>query len=476
MKLLCLLVVLVAWGCGPQHDGPPQVESEDQTFSNGATGAGGFTAGGQPGGNSGVDNPGGGSTDQNGGNANTGTEPPDGDVVSQFDDPDTGCGFGTIYGLICSKNEQMFVNGATVWVEAEDCNGNPVKPTVTSDSKGFYILKDVPNGLQTVHIEKDGWTKEYKVQVSNGKISDVTGVGHKECFQVVQCVETEQIMPVESKAVSGLADIVVFIDTSGSMKQEAKWVQENVNSFAQYIGGQQVDYRVVLIGKGFDLCVPPPLGGPNCTDGPQFRHIKEKVNSKDGLSKVIETYPLYKDFLRKGATTNFLAVTDDNSKKSASWFTAEANKLKDPGFSKPFVFHSIVAYGDVPFVGCIGGAFGGVEYLKLTDQTGGAKFPVCEKDWSSIFGKMAETVVNSVISACGYKLPNAKAVAAGNTYELTYKNGNGNMVLPKVGDPSQCGSGGWYFDNEEKPEKLMLCQASCNMLADGDLHLDVMCQ
>ena len=70
----------------------------------------------------------------------------------------------------------------------------------------------------------------------------------------------------------------------------------------------------------------------------------------------------------------------------------------------------------------------------------------------------------------------AKAVAAGNTYELTYKNGNGNMVLPKVGDPSQCGSGGWYFDNEEKPEKLMLCQASCNMLADGDLHLDVMCQ
>ncbi len=200
-------------------------------------------------------------------------------TVSQDDPIDGDCGYGIIYGLICSKTEQMFVNNAHVWLEAPDCDGVTVKRETMSDGDGFYTLEDVPSGLQTIHIEKDGWTKEYPVQVVSGKLSDVTGVAHKECFQVVQCEEDVQDMSVESSFLTGLADIVIFIDTSGSMRQEAKWVQENVNAFAQYIGNQLVDYHVVLVAKGYNICVPPPLGGPNCTDGPKFRHIQEKVSS-----------------------------------------------------------------------------------------------------------------------------------------------------------------------------------------------------
>ena len=151
-------------------------------------------------------------------------------------------------------------------------------------------------------------------------------------------------------------------------------------------------------------------------------------------------------------------------------------KLKAPGFSDPFVFHSIVAYGDVPTAGCTGGAKIGTEYLKLTEETKGAKFPVCEKDWSSIFGQMAESVVKSVVSACGYDLPNPKAVVAGKNYQLTYTNMNGATTLPKVNGADDCETGGWYFDDPEKPKQLMLCKSSCNALEDGDLQLDILCQ
>jgi hypothetical protein len=375
-------------------------------------------------------------------------------------------------------SEQMWVNDANVWIETTDCNGNAVKIETISTKDGFYTLVNVPSGIQTVHVQKDAFSKEYNIVVKAGMLSDVTGVAHKECFQLVgsTCEPGVQSIAVESEFVGAMADIVIFIDTSGSMKQESKWVQENVNMFAQFIGGAQVDYHVILVGKGYDLCVPPPLGGPNCTNGPDFVHVKEKVGSKDGLEVLINSYPQYQDFLRAGATTNFIAVTDDNSKKSASWFTAQVMQQKNPGFSNPFVFHSIVAYGDIPFIGCFGGAFGGVVYLDLTNQTGGAKFPVCETNWTSLFGEMAETVVNTVQSTCAYALKDPGDVAKADQLKLTYDKGANSQEFKLVNGPNGCGNGpSYYFDNPMKPEKLVLCPTTCNLLEDGFLSLQLIC-
>ena len=492
--------------------------------------------------------------------------------VSQGDGLDATCGYGTIFGLVCSPNDQVFVNGAKVWVETEDCDTQPITVETLSDNDGYYTLDAVPSGLQTVFVEKGDFTNQYNVLVKNDMLSDVTGVGHKQCFQVVnlcpkgsitghvchhdgspfagaqvaidgtgcdntpehyeatadgsgnytfpnlregawtvkvaaggqiltypvtvaegqivslqdlgydlcvddkQCVPGSDNIPVESKIVSGLADIVWFIDTSGSMKQEAGWLQDNINAFAQYIGNADIDYHVVLIAKGYDLCVPPPLGGPGCTNGPNFRHIKEKVGSHDGLEKLIETYPQYQGFLRSGATTNFIAVTDDNSDKSASWFQSQAAQQVNPGFSNPYVFHSIVAYGDIPFIGCFGGAFGGVEYLALTDKTGGAKFPVCETDWSSIFNQMAEKVVDTAVSACAYALPDPVAAANAEQLKVTYFKGPTAEPIPQVSGPEACGpGGGWYLDNPETPSSLLVCPSTCDSFYSGALQLEYTC-
>ncbi|HIA04143.1 MAG TPA: carboxypeptidase regulatory-like domain-containing protein [Myxococcales bacterium] len=477
MKLMQVLVfsLFMCVACGAENrvgGSSGGSAADDSSF-------GGFGTDGGSGSSSGTGSDGGSDTGFGSGSF-TGSDPnkPDAETVSQDDELDSECGYGDVYGLICSMSEQMFVNGADVWIDTLDCNGTPVKRQTVSDANGFYTLTQVPSGIQTVQIQKDIFTKQYNVVVKAGKLSDVTGVAHKECFQVVGslCKEGLQTMNVESEFVGAMADIVVFVDTSGSMKQESSWVQDNVNMFAQYIGGQQVDYHVVLVGNGFDLCVPPPLGGPNCTDGPKFRHVKEKIGSHNGLEKVISSYPQYQDFMRAGATTNFIAITDDNSKKSSSWFTNQVFAQQNPGFSNPFVFHSIVVYGDIPFVGCLGGAYGGVVYLELTQQTGGSKFPVCETNWSSIFGQMAETVVNTVQSTCAYQLKDPKAVANADKVELSYDKGAGSQTFQLVSGPNQCGNGpSFYFDNPESPEKLVLCPTTCNLLDNGFLNLNLLC-
>lgn len=95
------------------------------------------------------------------------------------------CGYGTVYGVVCSKSDQMYVNGASIWIDATDCEGNPVMPSAVSDGAGFFTLENVPSGLQTVVVEKGDFTHSYTVLVVGGKLTDITSVGHKECFKAI---------------------------------------------------------------------------------------------------------------------------------------------------------------------------------------------------------------------------------------------------------------------------------------------------
>ena len=388
------------------------------------------------------------------------------------------CGFGTIRGLVCSRAEQMYVDGAAVQVDAFDCGGNPIRRLTLSDAEGYFTLTDVPAGLQTVHVRKDDFSYEFTVLVEDGQVTDITGAAYKDCFLQTgdRCVEGQDDILVESQVTSGLADIVWFIDTSGSMEAEANWVQQNINAFAQYIGSQQIDYHVVLVADGYDLCVPPPLGGPGCTDGPRFRHVHERVGSNDGLEVVIASYPQYQDFLREGATTNFIAVTDDNSDEGASWFRAQVARQTAPGFSDPFVFHSIVAYGPLPFIGCITGAFTGLVYLELSNDTGGATFPICQADWASIFHELAETVVETLPATCSYALPDPEAATNADEMTLVFLAGAQATSIAEVAGEDACGAtGGWYRDDRDAPTTLVLCPATCRLLTDGVLRLTYIC-
>ena len=269
-------------------------------------------------------------------------------------------------------------------------------------------------------------------------------------------------------------DIIWFVDTSGSMDFETKTVQNNLNAFASSIAKSGLDYRVIMVGDS-KICVPPPLGGSGCKDGARYKHVKMSVGSDDGLKKLIQAYPSYQSFLRSDSLRHFVAVTDDDSDESSSWFLTQIAGLKNPGFPKGFIFHSIVAYGDIFYIGCITGAKIGAQYLSLTAGTKGVKAKVCETNWNPIFAALAQGVTANTKVPCTYTIPSpggGKVVDPNKVnVSFTPPGGKANTV-PKVKNAAACTSSpGWYYNNDAKPTAVVLCPAFCKSLGNGKLKV-----
>lgn len=294
------------------------------------------------------------------------------------------------------------------------------------------------------------------------------------------CAETSG----EAKLIGGEGvDIIWAVDSSASMFEEIAAVTNNLNNFATFIGAQSIDYHVILMGTTLGppilcldcICIPQPLGGPNCTDGPRYRYIHEQVSSTDALELLVEHYPKYKDFLRPQTTKHFVVVTDDNSAKSADWFKAELAKLTDPGFAKGFVFHSIVGYGTDTVDGCPTAAEYGEVYVTLSDETGGAKFPICEPNWTPIFTQLAQAVVQTVKPPCSYELPSPGAGKKVNPKQIlvTYSEGSSHVAIPQLENAAACAGDthGFYYDDVLQPTVITFCPTTCNSLGAGTIKV-----
>lgn len=57
---------------------------------------------------------------------------------------------GTVTGRICAPDQMTWVNGATVSIEATDCQGNSVRLETTSAADGSFTLANVPPGVDLV--------------------------------------------------------------------------------------------------------------------------------------------------------------------------------------------------------------------------------------------------------------------------------------------------------------------------------------
>lgn len=76
---------------------------------------------------------------------------------------------GAITGRVCATDQKTFVNGAKVELEAQDCNGVPVKITTTSEQNGSFQLSRVPPGTWTVRASTGSFTQDNQVTVKAGE-------------------------------------------------------------------------------------------------------------------------------------------------------------------------------------------------------------------------------------------------------------------------------------------------------------------
>lgn len=208
---------------------------------------------------------------------------------------------------------------------------------------------------------------------------------------------------VPAQLVKQPVDIIVLLDNSGSMIDEAAAVEANINvNFANVLTESAVDYRVILITRhrvrprtppvaddeddpneeaNTSVCVQAPLSAlascdeaeaPVFTD--RFKQYSTKLESNDSLDIALDTYELplddddredkydqaplgWSDWLRPDTKKVFLEITDDDERDedgegmSAADFASALVQMAPQHFgtdpARPnFVFHSIVGLAE----------------------------------------------------------------------------------------------------------------------------------
>jgi len=270
----------------------------------------------------------------------------------------------------------------------------------------------------------------------------------------------------ESTLAKQPSDIVFILDNSGSMTLEANWVQQNMNGFSQQIAASGVDFHVVVIssypGKGNGICIDAPLGAGGCptTDSklPTFLHVNQQVASTNGLSLCLSAYPKWKSALRPDAVKHIVIVTDDNSSLAAASFQSQLQALDPPTFAG-FKFHGIFCYTKCATAASIGSV-----YKTLVQQTVGVSGDLCLQDFKPVFDKLATAVVEGSKVACDIAMPKPPDGKSINPYQVSVEivpSSGSPQNIPHLDGSAQCASGGWYYDNDTTPTRLILCPSTC---------------
>jgi hypothetical protein len=318
------------------------------------------------------------------------------------------------------------------------------------------------------------------------------------------------------------ADIIIAIDSSGSMEGEIQAVEDNINiNLADIIGSSDIDYRIILIadyppGERFSVCIREPLSADDCADPlpaapgvnfPTFFHYDTFVNSHDAFEVMLDTFDRadphghmpngWGGVLREGSVKTFVVITDDDPNRSAQQFDNDIRAIAPEHFGteadRNYVFHSIIGMVEntpatapwLPSDGVQdercepGSESSATDYQDLSILTGGLRFPLCDNDsFDVVFQAVAQGVIDAVLLPCNLQLPEPPA---GETLDL-----RGVVVVydPTVGDAASlvrvdevgdCGTGDFYVDGG----RVVLCQATCDTVqADesGSLAVQIACE
>ena len=192
-----------------------------------------------------------------------------------------------------------------------------------SDGDGLSDKEEKKIGTDPNNADSDGDGIQDGTEVATG--SDPTS-GDKSCGKEKHVAKAGTQRPI---------DVIIVIDNSGSMTEEIKGVERNINqNFANIIQNSGIDYRIIMISAHGDvqnrkICVKQPLSGTSCSPIPsqpankmRFKHYDERVLSSDSLSKIVETYNKadkhnfapngWSQWLRKGAFKVFIEISDDD--------------------------------------------------------------------------------------------------------------------------------------------------------------------
>jgi len=319
----------------------------------------------------------------------------------------------------------------------------------------------------------------------------------------------------EATLIKKPVDVIFVIDNSGSMTDEIVAVQNNINkNFADIIGKSGLDYRVIMVARHGSaqsqqsVCITAPLSAhATCNPLPvlpgntaKFYHYSVEISSTNSFSQILATYNKVDEFglapmgwsawLRPDAVKVFIEITDDNSGMTAVSFEAQLfqkmPKVFGDAMNRNYIFHTIAGLKEnVPATKpwlptdplqnsrCTkggGAVHNGIEYQKLSQMTGGLRFPICEhQSFDAVFQEVAKGVVKGAQLACEFEIPEppmgTKIDLATIVVEYTPSNGGPVESFQQVPDKTQCGLGLFYIENN----RILLCPDTCTAVKKDDM-------
>ena len=312
-------------------------------------------------------------------------------------------------------------------------------------------------------------------------------------------------------------DIIWIVDNSASMAPAVAQVNAGLNGFASVISSRGFDYHVVMISlRGavspdtssgrtrYPVCVPPPLAGDSaCGNSARFFHSNVDIRSTQPLEQLLGTlgqttgYALgdprggepWRNFLRADATKTIVIVSDDDSRFSAADFLHFAGGpnpgnvnvtlppgLLDPSWSGLFANLTVdglygwgsdtdptrlCAYPDGSHP-----ANPGLVYTTLVTSTMGVRAHICDgaTAWTPFFDSVASAVEHASRIACDVAIPMPPDGSVVDPTRINVVlNGATRTLLGNVANAAACSaSGGWYYDNNTSPTRVILCPSSCD--------------
>jgi hypothetical protein len=281
-------------------------------------------------------------------------------------------------------------------------------------------------------------------------------------------------------------DIIFGVDTTGSMGEEILFTEQNMNAFSQQITGAGIDVRVVMVSTLKDgmplipvhldgVCIAAPLGSGSCpadSNPPRYVHIVQPNTDGDLLQNFINTYPMYKEYLRESSFKTFVAISDGDIQAnpvfqqpiySADTFIAAVDGL-EPGSLMWQSWRYSAIYSFTP---CGIGNNEGITHADLVSRTQGVAGDLCLQDFKPVFDDLAKQLMEVVTLACDWAIPpppQGETFDAGKTnVELTL-DGTAES-LGKAATVADCGSrDGWHYDDDAAPQRVVACPSTCTRI------------
>jgi hypothetical protein len=288
------------------------------------------------------------------------------------------------------------------------------------------------------------------------------------------------------------------VDASGSMLDEQIKIGKNMTAFAEAITTANIDMHLVMLTTTAAIPVicpvtpSDPLAGTPLAMDARYQFLDTVVDSFNPLDIAVDNFAMYSSFLRPGAKTHFVIVSDDESRYRGlatpdERATAFANDMRGL-LGHDFILHTVSSDGPTPcsdpncmpdtdtgicafvMLGC-GAASPGTTYYALASMTSGLSASICESDWSAVFKPLTEAIIASAPLPCSYDIP---APPSGDVLDASKVNvgwqastAPSQTMFGKVADQGACAAQlGWHYD-ANPPNQIVLCPATCESIAEG---------